>query len=175
MRSGRTRYRVVPGQLLVAALAWSSASAMGAPRIAIAVQDRVTPTDEPSIASLDDYTAVKSITVYFDNGKSSVSRGQKAQLQQLAREAQGVRNYMIQVATYTPASGSEPDTQKLSMERASAVTVVLRQSGVPLAKLIVSAATDAGEQTAPDTSSKGHAGNSRTVITLLQDTAISGQ
>jgi hypothetical protein len=58
------------------------------------------------------------------------------------------------------------------MERASAVTVILRQSGVPLANLIVSAATDLSEQTAPNTGSKEQAQNGRTVITLLQNRDI---
>ncbi len=47
---------------------------------------------------------------------------------------------MIQVTSYSSAVGSEPNNQRLSMEQASAVTAILRQSGVPLANVIVSAA-----------------------------------
>jgi outer membrane protein OmpA-like peptidoglycan-associated protein len=166
MPSGRTRYRVVAGPLLAAVLAWSCAAS------ALADDQHGQPLATERVSSLDDFTPLKSITVHFGNGKNTVSRSQKAQLQQLASEAQGVREYMIQVATYTPGVGSEPDTQKLSMERASAVTVILRQSGVPLANLIVSAATDLSEQTAPNTGSKEQAQNGRTVITLLQNKDI---
>jgi outer membrane protein OmpA-like peptidoglycan-associated protein len=118
-------------------------------------------------SSQDDLTAVRSITVYFDHGKFSVSRDQKAQIQQLAREAHGISGYMIQVTSYSPAVGSEPD-QRLSMEQASAVTAILRQTGVPLANVIVSSATGLGEQTAPSQTSKRQSQNHRAVVTLLQ-------
>jgi outer membrane protein OmpA-like peptidoglycan-associated protein len=155
MQSGRTRYRVVLGAL-VAVLAWSCAASA-------------------RVSSLDDFTPVRSITVYFDHGKFTVSRDQKAQLQQMAKDARGLNGYMIQVAAYTSAAGSEPDNQRLSMERASAVTAILRQSGVPLANVIVSAAMSTSEQGAPSATSKGPAENRGAVVTLLQNKRITGQ
>ena len=126
--------------------------------------------------SSQDLTAVRSITVYFDNGKFTVSRDQKAQLQQLARDAHGISGYMIQVTSYSPAVGSAPaDNQRLSMEQASAVTAILRQSGVPLANVIVSAVTGISEQAAPNQTSKRQSQNHRAVVTLLQNNAITGQ
>jgi outer membrane protein OmpA-like peptidoglycan-associated protein len=160
MPSRRTRYRVVPGPLLVAVLAWSCA-------VSIVAAGTTVAADKESVFSLDNFTPVKSITVYFDDRQSTVSRGHRAQLQQLARDAQGVPGYMIEVSAY-PSS----DNQKLSMERASAVSGVLRQNGVPLAHLIVSAATNVPEQTAPSTASKGQSQNSRTVVTLLRNKSI---
>jgi outer membrane protein OmpA-like peptidoglycan-associated protein len=72
---------------------------------------------DPRKSSLDDFTPLRSITVYFGDGKYAVSRDQKAQLQQLARDAQGVHGYMIQVAAYASDVGPESSNQKLSMER----------------------------------------------------------
>jgi outer membrane protein OmpA-like peptidoglycan-associated protein len=126
-------------------------------------------------SSQDDLTAVRSITVYFDSGKFTVSRDQKAQLQQLVREAHGISGYMIQVTSYSPAVGSGPDNLRLSMEQASAITAILRQSGVPLANVIVSSATGLGDQTAPNQTSKRQSQNHRAVVTLLQNTTITGQ
>jgi outer membrane protein OmpA-like peptidoglycan-associated protein len=250
MRSGRTRYRVVLGRLLVAVLAWSSATSAVADehirglitgrgdggavfiqtdsgRLLVALSDatdiqrldgirpvkvssaelipglrvrvdgeyetnetfiaeKVTFTKEDfrtaaaselateRVSSQGDLAAVRSISVYFDNGKFTVSRDQKTQLQQLARDALGISGYMIQVTSYSPAVGSEPGNQRLSMEQVSAVTAILRQSGVPLANMIVSAATGLSEQTAPNQTSKRQSQN-RAVVTLLQNKATTGQ
>jgi outer membrane protein OmpA-like peptidoglycan-associated protein len=110
--------------------------------------------------------------VYFSDGKYAVSRDQKTQLQQLARDAQGVHGYMIQVAAYASDVGPESSNQKLSMERANAVTAILRQSGVPLSNVIVPAPMGVSEQVAPNTTSKGQAPNRRAVVTLLQNKSI---
>jgi outer membrane protein OmpA-like peptidoglycan-associated protein len=163
MQSRPRRYRIVPRPLLVAVLAWSWAASA------------VAQTDSARVSGLDDFTAVRSITVYFDDGKFSVSKDQRAQLQQLARDAQSVGGYMIQVAAYTSGIGSKPEEQRLSMERASAVTGILRQSGVPLAKVIVPAAMGISETSAPHVTSKGQAQNRRAVVTLLQNKGITAQ
>jgi outer membrane protein OmpA-like peptidoglycan-associated protein len=251
MQSGRTRYRVVLGRLVVAVLAWSWASSAVADehirglitgrgdggavfiqtdsgRLLVALSDatdiqrldgirpvkvssaelipglrvrvdgefetsekfiaeKVTFTKEDfrtaaaselateRVSSQGDLTAVRSITVYFDNGKFTVSRDQKAQLQQLVRDAHGLSGYMIQVTSYSRAVGSEPNNQRLSMEQASAVTAILRQSGVPLANVIVSAATGISEHTAPNQTSSRQSQNHRAVVTLLQNKATTGQ
>jgi outer membrane protein OmpA-like peptidoglycan-associated protein len=127
------------------------------------------------VSSLDDFTPVRSITVYFDNGKFTVSKDQKAQLQQMAKDARSLSGFMIQIAAYASAVGSEPDNQRLSMERANAVTAILQQSGVPLANVIVPAAMGISEQAAPNTTSKEQAQNRRAVVTLLQNKGIVGQ
>jgi outer membrane protein OmpA-like peptidoglycan-associated protein len=162
MHSGRTRYRVVLGPL-VALLAWSGVASADA----AAANARV--------SSLDDFTPIRSITVRFDRGKFTVSRDQKEQLQQLAKDARSLNGYMIQVAVYASAAGSDPDRQRLSMERANAVTTILRQNGVPLANVIVPAAISIREQAAPDATSKGQAENRDAVVTLLQNKGIAGQ
>jgi hypothetical protein len=233
MRSGRTRYRVVLGRLLVAVLAWSSATSAVADehirglitgrgdggavfiqtdsgRLLVALSDatdiqrldgirpvkvssaelipglrvrvdgefetsekfiaeKVTFTKEDfrtaaaselateRVSSQGDLTAVRSITVY------------------LVRDAHGLSGYMIQVTSYSRAVGSEPNNQRLSMEQASAVTAILRQSGVPLANVIVSAATGISEHTAPNQTSSRQSQNHRAVVTLLQNKATTGQ
>jgi len=108
-------------------------------------------------ASQDDFAVVQTVTVNFSKDKSELSRSQKEQLRQLIAHAQGLQGYVISVAAYAPPPGSEPLNQKLSMQRASAITALLRQAGVPLANVIVTAAI-AGPQ----------AGERRVVVTLLQ-------
>jgi outer membrane protein OmpA-like peptidoglycan-associated protein len=124
------------------------------------------------ITNLDDYTALKSITVYFANGKAAITKDAKAQLQQLAAEAGSVHAYMIQVQAYASAVGSDPINQKLSMERAAAVTAILQQSGVPPANVFVPAAMGTTGQVAPNKTEKQQAENRRAVVTLMQNKGI---
>jgi outer membrane protein OmpA-like peptidoglycan-associated protein len=119
-------------------------------------------------ASPDDFTVVRTVTVNFGKDKSEVSRSQKEQLRQLIAQAQGLQGYMISVAAYAPPPGSEPVNQKLSMQRASAITAILRQAGVPLANVIVTAAMAGPSPASPEPTSKEQAGDRRVVVTLLQ-------
>jgi len=116
----------------------------------------------------DDFTVVRTVTVNFGKDKSDVSRSQKDQLRQLIAQAQSLQGYMISVAAYAPPPGSEPVNQKLSMQRASAITAILRQAGVPLANVIVTAAMAGPSPASPDPTSKEEAGDRRVVVTLLQ-------
>jgi outer membrane protein OmpA-like peptidoglycan-associated protein len=172
MRSGR--YRIVPRSLLVAALVWSWA---GPGSAADDQNDRAitqrgedgTPAAAGANPTLDDFIPVKTVTVQFGDGKFEISRSQRGQLQQLITRAQGLHNYVISVVPNAPEVGSD---QKLSMQRASAVTAILRQAGVPLANVIVVPATDTSQPGASST--KGRAENRRAVVTLLQNKTTTG-
>jgi OOP family OmpA-OmpF porin len=124
------------------------------------------------IANLDDYTPIKSITVYFRNGKAEVSKSDKAQLQEIAAQARNMPTYVIQVQAYASAVGSDPVNQRLSMERANNVTAVLQQSGVPLTNVVVPAAMGITDQVAPNNSERGQAQNRRATVTLLQNKGL---
>jgi outer membrane protein OmpA-like peptidoglycan-associated protein len=124
------------------------------------------------IANLDDYTPIKSITVYFRNGKAEVSKSDKAQLQEIAAQARNMPTYVIQVQAYASAVGPDPVNQRLSMERANNVTAVLQQSGVPLTNVVVPAAMGITDQVAPNNSERGQAQNRRATVTLLQNKGL---
>src|SRR6185369_4541209 len=126
------------------------------------------------IANLDDYTPIRTLTVYFANGRSTISKSAKDELQQLAQQAQSYRGYMISVAAFASAVGSEPRNQKISMERADAVTAILQQSGVPLTNVFVPAAMGTTGQVASNRTGRGQAENRRAVITLLQNKGLGG-
>jgi outer membrane protein OmpA-like peptidoglycan-associated protein len=127
------------------------------------------------IANLDNFNVVKSITVYFQNGKSGISKSDKQQLQQFAIEARNMNGYMIQVAAHASDVGSEPVNQKLSMERAANVTSILQQNGVPLGNVFVPAAMGTTGQVATNKTAKGQAENRRAVVTLLQNKGITAK
>jgi len=126
------------------------------------------------VSHLDNLTSVKTITVHFANGSYDVPKAQKAQLEELAAQAQGLQGYVISVAAYTSAVGSGPLNQRLSRQRADAVTTILNQAGVPLMNVLVPAAMGASEQVAPNTTAKGQAENRRAVVTLLRNKSVAG-
>jgi outer membrane protein OmpA-like peptidoglycan-associated protein len=124
------------------------------------------------IRNLDNYTPVSSVTVYFKNGRADVSPNDRTQLQQLAAQARGVRGYVVQVQGYASDVGSSSFNQRLSLQRAQAVTAALQQGGVPPTNIVVPAAMGVSQQVASNKTAKGQAENRRTVVTLLQSKGI---
>src|SRR6185436_19120112 len=139
---------------------------------------RIRANDEKIVAttgrinSLDNYNVVSTVTVYFRNGQARINPKYRSQLQQLAAQAKSVRGYMVQVQGYASAVGSNALNQKLSMQRADAVTSELQQGGVPPTNIVVPAAMGISEQVATNKTAKGQAENRRTVVTLLQNKGI---
>src|SRR5262249_11550941 len=127
------------------------------------------------IANLNDYNVLQSVTVYFANNKYTIAPKYKTQLEQLAAQAKGTTSYMIQLQGYASAVGSYALNQKLSMQRADAVTSVLQQNGVPLPNVVVPAAMGITDQVATNKTQKGQAENRRAVVTLLQSKGISNK
>src|SRR6266850_2820544 len=129
-------------------------------------------TTNTRITNLDDYNVISTVTVYFRNGKAGIEPQYKAELQKLAADAKAVRGYVIQVQGYASAVGSNALNQKLSMQRADAVTAALQQGGVPPTNIVVPAAMGISEQIATNKTAQGQAENRRTVVTLLQSKGI---
>jgi len=126
------------------------------------------------ISNLDNFSSLKTLTVHFANGRYEVSPAEKAQLEELAAQAQGVQGYMISVSAFASAVGPGPLNQRLSRQRAEAVTEILQQAGVPPANVMVPAAMGVSQQVAPNTTPQGQAENRRAVVTLLQNKGIAG-
>jgi outer membrane protein OmpA-like peptidoglycan-associated protein len=124
------------------------------------------------IGNLDDYNVISTITVYFQNGRASIAPSYKAQLQEFAGRAKGVRGYVVQVKGFASAVGADALNQRLSKQRADAVTAVLQQHGIPPTNIVVPAAMGVSDQVAANKTAKGQAKNRRTVVTLLQNKGI---
>ena len=127
------------------------------------------------IANLDGYDVIRTLTVYFPNGKSTIEAKYLSELQELAAQAKDTRGGVIQVQGYASAVGPAVLNQELSAKRADAVTAVLQQNGISLTNVVVPAAMGTSEQVAPNNTSKGQAENRRTVVTLLQNKGIVGK
>jgi OmpA-OmpF porin, OOP family len=124
---------------------------------------------------LGEYNILDEVTVYFANGKITVDPQYDAPLLKLAEKATTITGYVIQVKGYASAVGSAALNQKLSVERANAVSQFLEQNaGVPLTNMLAPGAMGTANQVAPDTTSEGQAENRRVVVMVLQNKGIAG-
>jgi len=127
------------------------------------------------ISNLDDYNVIGAYTVYFANGKSTVPSKYRRELEQMIAMAKDVRGYVVQVQGYASAVGSEALNERLSTDRAVAVTRILQENGIPPTSIAAPAGMGISNQVAPNKTQKGQAENRRAVITVLQNKGISGK
>jgi outer membrane protein OmpA-like peptidoglycan-associated protein len=122
---------------------------------------------------LDDYYIYDEVTIYFANGKSTIDPKYNAPLMELAKKAESVNGYMVEVKGYASTTGSAALNQKLSQARASNVVNLLLQKGnVPLARMLAPGAM--GETGGDDKSAADEAEARKVVVRVLQNTAIAG-
>lgn len=124
---------------------------------------------------LGDYNILGEVTVYFGNGQVAVDPQYKPELLKLAEQALTVTGYVIQVKGYASAVGSASLNQKLSVERANAVSQFLEQdANVPLTNMLAPGAMGTADQVSPDKTAEGQAENRRVVVMILQNKGIAG-
>jgi outer membrane protein OmpA-like peptidoglycan-associated protein len=140
----------------------------------IAANDEKIVATSGRIANLDEYTMIDMLTVYFPNGKSTISSDAKTRLREMAEKAKGIEGYSVQVEGHASAVGRDALNQNLSRERAEAVTAVLEQNGVPSTKMFPPAAMGVSDQVASNATKEGQAQNRRVIVRLLQNRGITG-
>jgi OmpA-OmpF porin, OOP family len=123
---------------------------------------------------LDDYYIYDEVTVYFGNGKTALDPKYKAPLAELAKKAESVNGYMVEVKGYASTSGSAALNQKLSQQRAENVVNYLQQQAkVPLSRMLAPGAMgetgEGQEKTGAD-----EAESRKVVVRVLQNKAIAG-
>jgi OOP family OmpA-OmpF porin len=124
---------------------------------------------------LGEYNILGEATVLFANGKVTVDAVYQTQLVQLAAQAKGINAYILQVQGYASAVGSAALNQKLSSERANAVTAILLQQGnIPLTNMLAPGAMGTSAQVGGDKTAEGQAENRRVVVRILQNKGVSG-
>jgi OmpA-OmpF porin, OOP family len=124
---------------------------------------------------LGEYNILGEVTILFANGKTIVDPQYKPQLSKLAEQALTVTGYVIQVKGYASAVGSASLNQKLSIERANAVSQFLEQdANVPLTNMLAPGAMGTADQVGQDNSAEGQAENRRVVVMILQNKGIAG-
>jgi outer membrane protein OmpA-like peptidoglycan-associated protein len=122
---------------------------------------------------LDDYYIYDEVTIYFANGKSTIDPKYNGPLMELAKKAESVNGYMVEVRGYASKTGSAALNQKLSQARASNVVDLLLQKGnVPLARMLAPGAM--GETGGESKASADEAEARRVVVRVLQNKAVAG-
>jgi OOP family OmpA-OmpF porin len=124
---------------------------------------------------LDDYYIFDEVTIYFDNGKVKVDSKYNPQLLALADKAKTVDGYMIEVKGYASSVGSVTLNQRLSEDRADAVTNILVQQGhISLTRMLAPGAMGESHQVGNDKTAEGQRENRRVVVRVLQNKGIAG-
>jgi len=124
---------------------------------------------------LDDYYIFDELTVYFDNGEVKVDPKYSPQLVTLAEKAKTIDGYMIEVKGYASSVGSVSLNQRLSEDRADAVTNILVQQGhISLTRMLAPGAMGESHQVGNDKTAEGQAENRRVVVRVLQNKGIAG-
>jgi OOP family OmpA-OmpF porin len=157
-------------------------AALAAQQAQLSAEDQKIAKNKAAIAAanarfgeLGEYNIMGEVTVLFGNGKVALDPQYQPQLSKLAEQALTVTGYVIQVKGYASAVGSASLNQKLSVERANAVTQYLEQdANVPLTNMLAPGAMGTADQVAPDKTAEGQAENRRVVVMILQNKGIAG-
>jgi outer membrane protein OmpA-like peptidoglycan-associated protein len=85
-----------------------------------------------------------SVSLYFENNSTEVTREAAAVLRGAQTQARGCRIDGVRVVGLADAAGTSADNLALSKARAMAVTQALQRAGLPAAEFDVAASGDAG-------------------------------
>jgi OOP family OmpA-OmpF porin len=141
----------------------------------IAANKAAIAADNKRFGELGDYNILGETTVYFANGSVTVEPQYQTQLIQIAQQAMKINAYILQVQGYASAVGSAALNQRLSSERANAVTAILeQQGGIPLTNMLAPGAMGTSSQVDSDKTAEGQAENRRVVVRILQNKGIAG-
>jgi len=117
---------------------------------------------------------VEGAALFFDTGKAALSDNDKQALDKLAKDAATVQNYMIEIAGYASSTGTKAENEKLSDQRAAAVTDYLRNSAnVPMRRILVPAGYGASHPVANNDSSLGRDINQRVDVKVIANKGLS--
>jgi outer membrane protein OmpA-like peptidoglycan-associated protein len=120
------------------------------------------------VSDLDSYKTVAEAGIYFPSGGATLDDDAKAALDTVAAATQGLEGYMIEVAGYASTTGSKQLNQKLSADRAAAVTQYLRdKDNIPMRRILAPAGYGSTHPDATNTDPQGRALNRRVDVKVL--------
>ncbi len=126
------------------------------------------------VSDLDDYKVVAEAGIYFPSGKADLDAAAKADLDMVAAATKGVDGYLIEIAGYASSTGTKQDNQKLSEDRAAAVTQYLREKGnIPMRRIMAPAGYGATHPAATNSDPQGRELNRRVDVKVLLNKGVS--
>jgi OmpA-OmpF porin, OOP family len=128
------------------------------------------------VSDMDDYATKVSSSVYFDTGKSDLSQEAKQKLDEVAKEAQPLQGYMIEVSGHASTTGSAKVNQELSDKRAENVVEYLQQhANVPLRRILAPVGMGTAKPAASNDNPQGLAENQRVDVKILVNKGLTAQ
>jgi OOP family OmpA-OmpF porin len=130
---------------------------------------------EKRFNDLTEFDVKKDVTITFETGKSDVSDDAKKQLADLAKEANGMKTYLVEVQGFASTSGGSQLNQQLSEDRAENVTDFLHQQGIPMRRIVNPAAMGTTNPVADNETGEGRAQNQRVEVKILVNRGLAAK
>lgn len=128
------------------------------------------------IEALDDYESVRSVTVKFSVGSAVLSEEAKRSLDEIARQAKPLKGFVIEVAGFASSEGSRSLNQRLSRQRAEAVSEYLaEQHDIPLRRIMTPTGYGITHPVSDNSTRTGRQENRRVEVKLMISRGISSQ
>jgi OOP family OmpA-OmpF porin len=131
---------------------------------------------ERRLSQVGQFTEKGSVRVFFDTGSASISAQGKNDLRAVAEQAVATPGYVLRVVGHTDSVGNAASNQRLSHQRASAVTAYLvRSLGIPSEKILSPSGLGEEVTAADDMGSASNAQSRRVTVSILVSKASEGQ
>ena len=128
------------------------------------------------LSDQDDYKTVVEAGIYFSNDKAGLDDAAKKDLDTLAAAAESLDGYTIEISGYASASGPSELNQKLSEERAAAVTRYLEEvRDIPVRRIVAAVGYGSTHPEAANTDAHGRALNRRVEVKVLVHSELQQQ
>ena len=127
------------------------------------------------LSEANQYDEKAQTTVLFATGSSAVSSEARANLQDIAAKAKGIKGYLVSVIGYADPTGNPTANQRLSERRAAAVIAYLQKScGLQPQRVLAGDAMGDAHLIGDTSSSEGRAQNRRVVVKVLTNKGLEG-
>ncbi len=127
------------------------------------------------MSEANQYNEKAQATVLFTVGSAAISREAKANLQDVAVKARGIKGYLVSVIGYADPTGNAEANQKLSERRAAAVIAYLQKScGLAPQCVLAGDAMGDAHLIGDVSTNEGRAQNRRVVVKVLTNKGLEG-
>ncbi|MGA2261518.1 MAG: OmpA family protein [Acidobacteriota bacterium] len=142
-----------------------------------AANERISSVDQTTnarISAVDDFVVKSDVVLHFKVGSAVLSPEAKAQLDQLAVEAQAQKGYVVEVAGFASADGNADFNRTLSQRRADAVVQYLADNMVPLRRIVTPFGFGTKMPVADNQTRAGREENRRAEVKILVSKGLAG-
>ncbi len=128
------------------------------------------------IAALDDYDVVHTVTIRFKVGSAVLSEDARKSLDDLAQEAVKLKGFVLEVAGFASSEGNRAFNQRLSRQRAEAVSEYLAEKDdVPLRRIMTPTGLGVSHPVSDNSTRTGRQENRRVEVRLMVSRGITSE